>query len=633
MALCVAVLTAWLWAVLLVGRALPWQADRWWWLAFWVAFVPSGLWCWRFCNRTERLAADTSEWLRAVSWGVVPFLVVALAALVAVYTSDGLNHLLEMPYWRMPFVAGLLLLAVGSESLQLAAVNWLRRRRGEGVWWAVREALAKRVGPVVAVSLLVITLLQTAGGVTPIGDDLWHYVSVADAFRNGLIFPTETSLSGPRYPVDLMSDPYQRAGMKREYPALPMLPAIMALCYQLFGHNLVAIAVALSIPTALFALSLYAACRSLTGSWRAAFSATALLFLFPVYQIHILGAPEPDGLFVALLLLVAAIAARAVASRCWRDWLALGAVMGLATLTRHEGVFYSAALFGTFFLFHGRKVTYWLAAAVWLAMVGLFALLHYAVFGAIWPTTFYGTVGPQNVEANLSILSWLTLPWYAQAVGVGKDVLQGLLLALALAAALGGVALWRRNPALVFIPLAGLGDLAMGLMVHAQVMQTPNPVEFLRHISSGLAYAALSAACATYAGYRLLAQKLPASIRPLLVAAAVLTIGAGLSYESERLARPEYYFQGQASLLWTGSVYLLPDVLSFPLPLPEAGDPRDGEQLRRDLGGPLDAIDLRRENRSEPFHWTTLMVALFALAYSSLSWGTKRFPTPSPSPS
>ena len=55
---------------------------------------------------------------------------------------------------------------------------------------------------------------------------------------------------------------------------------------------------------------MYATCKSLTGSRLTAYVASVLLFLFPVYQIHVLGTAEPDTLFVTLLLMGAFFATR-----------------------------------------------------------------------------------------------------------------------------------------------------------------------------------------------------------------------------------------------------------------------------------------------------------------------------------
>jgi len=143
------------------------------------------------------------------------------------------------------------------------------------------------------------------------------------------------------------------------------------------------------------------------------------------------------------------------------------------------------------------------------------------------------------------------------------------------------------------------------------------PVDALRHWSSGIPFVVLTIAYALHTGIRAAEFRMARQpLRTALVVALVALLCAVIYYEVERLARPEPHFEGQASLLWTGSSYLLTDVFAYSTPLPGKNDPRTGEELRRDTQGRMDAVDLHFTNLSEPYHWTTLMVVLSGLIYA-----------------
>jgi len=97
----------------------------------------------------------------------------------------------------------------------------------------------------------------------------------------------------------------------------------------------------------------------------------------------------------------------------------------------------------------------------------------------------------------------------------------------------------------------------------------------------------------------------------------VALVAGAMYYDCERLARPEWQFGGHTRLLWTGTGYLLVDVLRHPVPLPAWNDPRPGEELRAEQSKPLEQFSLRKTNASEPYDWTALIFALLGLAYAS----------------
>lgn len=603
---------AWLTTVLLAGRALPWQASRWWALTFAAALVLCSIWLWSFARKLP--ARHSRQGLVVILWGIGPLVATAVVGLALIYLSDEFNALLQRPYWRMPFLAALLLLMLMLDTLRSAAAIQLNADK-TGPATAIRTAFALRSKPMVLGSLAALGIAQAAAGTAPIGDDIWHYTEVADAL-----------LTSHPYPIATISPALVNAGMAPTYPALPLFPGFLALSFLLFGRNLVGVALPTMAATALFPLALYAACKAITGNSFVAYAVAVLAFLFPVYQIHILGAPQPDTVFVTLLLLGATLAVKANSSRQRRYWIGMGAVMGLVTLTRHEGMAYSLVLFLTFLVVHRANPNYWWSVATCLATLAPFAAFYRSMTGSLWPSTFgTGILSWDHLSTNLSILRSTSLGWFAQAIGVGEATLVVLLAAAAALVALGGLAMARRSLALLFIPVAGAGNLAAGLFMHPLVVYSPYPVEFLRHVSYGIPFVVLTLA---YTGHLALqwATKTSGALKPILVVAVLLLVSGTAYYEAERLARPEWYFGGKSSLLWTGSGYLFADILQHPVPLPAPGDPRSGEQVREDLTRPIEASNLRTVNLSEPYHWASLALVLFGLGFASTSLRDTRPP-------
>lgn len=603
-----AIVTALLWAVLLAGRSVPWQAGRIWLFTFAAAFFLAGAWWRHYLHRMKRFTTDPrAPWLPAIACATVPFLAIATGVVAGIYLSDSANDVVAREEWKVATIVFAVLLTLFTTSLQQASVLHLERDASR-IWHATRLVLGRYSSVAGWGSIAFIGLLQAVAGVAPIGDDIWHFSFVADAI-----------LEGRPYPIPVVEPHLQQAGMGSTYPALPFMPTLIALSFKLFGRNLVGVSMPTVVATALFPVLMYATCRALTRNTLVAYAATLLLYLFPIYQIHILGSPEPDTIFVALLLIAALWSIRACEKSNLRYWIGLGLAMGLATLTRPEGIFYSVALFLVFLLFHYRRTGYWLAGGAWLVVVAPFSLFYRSLTGDLWPSTLGAKMlGLENLQANLAMLQWPALEWYCQAIGVSSEMLKAGLLAISVLSVVGALAILKEKPSLVWIPAAGAGNVLMGFVTNPMVMATYSPVEFLRHDAFGIPFVAISVAQAVAACSRVI-SRLPWRWGQFLSLAALLLFAAGLYYECGRMALPERYFGGSSSLLWTGSSYLLTDLWSKPVPMPAIDDAKSGEQVRADVFRPIEEFSLRRVNRSAPYHWATLLVALFGLVYLASS--------------
>jgi hypothetical protein len=609
--------TSWAWSVLLAGRVLPWQATREWVLVFSIVFIAAAFRWWCYWSEVASQTNRASRGLTAAAWGAGPSAVATVLFLCASYLLDGFYGFLLLPFFRLQLLAGAAIATVLLESLLVASAIWLRSE-GTGVTSALREAATSRSGMVALGGLVAIGLIQATAHSSPIGDDLGQYVEAALALLDRLPYPIHQA---PSYYVEI--------GMTGDNPAMPALPLLLATSLGLFGRTLTSIAIPLSAVAVVFPASMYLACRALTGSMTASYVTAILLTLFPVYQLHVLGGPEPDTLFADLLLLVAFLAVKAVGTAKWRYWIGMGIAAGLVANVRYEGLTFSVATLLIFCVFQRPRRQY---LALWISYVGTlapFSLIYHSATGSIWPSSFGGTVSPRNVEANLPLLRDIVLPWHLQAMGVDAPILAALVTAAGAAVVVGLVALWKTRRPLVFVPLLGAGYIASSFLIHPLILDPYSPVDVFRHWSSGIPYVVLSLAFGLRTGYQTISRKL--SIRTELVLALMgLALVAGtLYYECERLARPEWYFGGSASLLWTGGGYLLTDLVHDPLPISPRDDPRSWEQIRTEQGRQLAPIGLRATNASEPYYWASLLVVLFGLGFLAAPLFLRLIPIPS----
>ncbi|MCL4534900.1 MAG: glycosyltransferase family 39 protein, partial [Bacteroidetes bacterium] len=295
----VALVVASAWALVVGGRVAPWQADRVSVAAFVLFFALTAAWWWWFSGRGTALASNRRRWLLAMLWGANPLTVAALSLVAVVYLSDQANAIFEQPGWRPQIALMLVLVTVATAAMQAAALEWLRAR-DVGAWTALARTLARRPDLAMLGFMAVLGALQAAAVVSPFGDDIGHYTDVADAI-----------LTGRPYPIHIVNQQLQASGMGAAYPALPVFPLLLALSFSLFGHTTVGVAIPSIVASALFPFALYAALRSITGSRPVSYAVAVLIFLFPIYRLHTIGSPEPDTVFVDLLLAGAALAGKA----------------------------------------------------------------------------------------------------------------------------------------------------------------------------------------------------------------------------------------------------------------------------------------------------------------------------------
>lgn len=598
-------LLAWVWTLLLLGRSVPWQATRDWVLLFALVFFGSAaLWGrnWQAtasCEDAQRRRQAAILVLGGVSATSVP-------VLLAAHLIEGFYGLLFHPFFRLQVLASAVAVTVLLDTLFVASSTWCWRDV-PGLGSALRHAVTSRSSAIGLLSLLAVGATEAAAGSTPIGDDLGQYTEVALAF-----------LDGARYPMHPTGAKYAAAGVAPYYLSMPGLPVLLGISFTLVGRILPAVAIVLALVETVFPVLMYLACLHLAGSRIFAFVISLLLFMFPVYQLHVLGSPEPDTLFVDLLLLAVVLGVRAARTAKWPYWAGLGLATALAANVRHEGLVFSVGALLVFVTLRRPRNRLLIASAVAPYLAGLLplAIASFTLVGSPWPV-HPGAVSPLNAKANLGLINEHALPWLSQAIG-----LPALALTIAFASALLGslpsaMLLWNRARPFVFVPLLGGGYIAAALFVHPRVLNPYSPVDLVRHMSSGIPYLALGLAFALRACLDHHLRPLPGRLALAAVILGLLGVVGLTYYEAERLARPERHFGGDASLLWNGSRYLLIDVINRPVPVPSLQAAQSGEEARRYQAAQLDEYDLRRTNKGDVYHWTSLILGLLGLTYSA----------------
>lgn len=599
-----ACLNAWSWAVILMGRSLPWQMSRWWLVFFSFVFTLSFAWYWYRLRRVDASRADCSKGCVLTLWFVSPTIAVNTLLLGAIYLSDYINALIAQQNWRMQVFAGMAILTLLLDCAQQIAIA-ISTDRKKGFFITIREVLSARSNLVVLGSLGVVGILQAAASVPPTGDDMKYYSDVADAILLGHAYEG----TGPRYVGNM-------AQMGVHYAALPVFPALLAISFSAVGRTLLGVILPIAVANALFPLAFYSACKAVTNSRPVAYVASILVTLFPIYQVHVLGLPGPDTLFIVLLLFGATLAGKANSSPRRRYWIGMGLVFGLVSLTRHEGIAYAAVMFLTFILVHRSNRNYWLSVSTYIFTLIPFVAILFLKSGQLWPSKIGGSIlSLDNLDGNLTNLRISSISWYAQALGVDDTALVVSVIIASLGVIVGGILLWREHSALVGIPIAGIGNIAMVLLMSPALVYSVFPPDFLRHISYGIAFEAVTLAYMAHLCLRY-AFNLSERFRPLLLVLILLISCNAVYWESERLARPGWQFEGRWSLLWTGTYYLLTDVVDrHPVPLWQVDDLRPLEQVQAEMKRAMEDVNLNRLNRSEAYHWTSMMVSLLGLAF------------------
>jgi hypothetical protein len=454
--------------------------------------------------------------------------------------------------------------------------------------------------------------------ISAIGDDYARYWMIAEALRGGWPYPAS--------PVSIV---YQAGGMAPYLVDVPGLPAAMLLSFAILGHNTFAAMFPVVASSSLFPLLMYLALRELTRNAALSYVTSVGFSLFPLVLFYVLRAAEPDGMFLSLLAGLAFLALRSDANPDGRwIWPSLGLVAALTALTRPEGILFATLIFATMALRHRTRRGYWLAATLYLVPLALFSLVMLRTFGVPWPTTFAGTVHPENVAGNLAGFAATALPGFAESLGVSEALLLLAGAAFTLVYAAGSWLLWRRQPQAMFLALIPAFSILVFLLVSPVLTRPHLPYDFFRRASYGLPYMTL---VVTYAIGLLLAHLSRIKAGQVVSVLLLLSSIAVASYETKLGLFPEAEYEWGTQILLPGNALMAADLYNDPYRLPDMPFEWDGSvwttaesfnyiAFRDDLNAHYAPYDLHGSDRRIDNVLASFGFFVLGLCYAVVSW-------------
>ncbi len=412
--------------------------------------------------------------------------------------------------------------------------------------------LAGHRGRLLAGTLLGIGLLQAGSYRAVTMDDLARYWIVADDVLAGQGYPTWSAGMG-----------IAQATAGETVVDAPLLPLLMALCFGTSGHWYHSAQLPIMLANVALPGVIFLALRAVVRRDDIALAAALLTVLFPPFQIVVLGAAEPDAVFVLELAAAMGLLARMARGAGRGDAAGLGAVLVLVALTRPEGPVY-AVVIAAVALALNRSRRWAIPGLMAVAGMALFAAAIALTTDALWPPRSSG-FAPAHIGQNLEFMRTGAYDHYA-GVLLLADWRGPLLLALLAGLfTLGTGKLAARRSALVALPLATLAQVTLTMAVAPEGFHREEPSEMFRHLAYGLpfvtAMAALGARELLSGNWRIGASG------PLLALLAVALISGELYV----LGTPEewYHAQNSGSLLRGGDIYVQAlDMFKNPIALP-----------------------------------------------------------------
>ncbi len=428
-----------------------------------------------------------------------------------------------------------------------------------GVSTDFRREVVDRVGRarywLIGTSLLGIGILQAGSYRVVAMDDLARYWIIAEDIMGGRGYPAWAGGGGIAQAAagELWVDP-------------PVFPLLVAASFGVAGHLYHSVQIPIVLANVALPALLFVAFRALVGRDDIALGAALLTVLFPPFQIHLLGAAEPDAVFVVELVLAMWLLARIGRAQDfrWLEHAGLGVVLVTLALTRPEGLVY-AGVMGLWLAAFRRSWEGATAGGVVLAGVVAFAAFIALTTDARWPPRSSGFAMP-NIGENLEYVR-TNMYWYYVRVLLLNDVRAPLLLLLLGGSFLFGVwTLARRGSVLAALPAAMLVNLTLTLAVDPEVLRADEPAELFRHLAYGLPIVAAGAAVGAWQALRRLPRRI-AWPGPLAGLVMVALIGG----EIYVLATPEemYHWNKSGSLLRGGDIYVeAVELFQNPIALP-----------------------------------------------------------------
>jgi hypothetical protein len=404
--------------------------------------------------------------------------------------------------------------------------------------------------------LLGIGVLQAMSYSSVAIDDLGRYWSIADSLSNGIGYDIWEAGASTAQGVE-----------GSRWMDLPMLPVLMIGTFAVAGHTYASALLPMAIANILLPQLTFMATRALGVGASLAFSTAVLLTVTPTFQIYSLGAAEPDPIFAALALGLAWAYTRALESSSRRDWLLLGLVAALLSLTRPEGPLYALVLV-LFGVASTRSMRALSAIASLSAVVIPFVIVSIVSVGRPWPQAPQG-LSVHSLVQNISIARdhvWEFLARVLLLNDVRFPLFTGALIGAFL---IGAWALTSRRHAFAALPIAVIGNLAITLSIRPLALSPDEPQEFLRHVGPAFPIFVVVVTYGLHAATKILMGRFPVSstVAKALGLAAAIYLTVGSLY---LLATPEEFHHGNRSgSLLRSDIYVNANTLwSRPITLP-----------------------------------------------------------------
>ncbi len=553
-------------------------------------------------------APDTRTWA-----ATAPFLMAYLALLGFLQARpDSVRELawrLLSPIEPFPTVAAVAGVLAVSLAKSVIALPGSRGHAG-----GAEPGVARIADVAIPSALLLIGILQASVYITPIGNAFLRSWAIADA-----------AITGTVYPVTITELPTYLAGGPPYIRDLPLFPMLLLAAFGAFGHNTAAAHVPGLVASALFPLSLYLLLREATGRRLLSVSFAAMVSLFPFLRFWVLNLPDPDPLMFTGLCLAGYAYLRASASKGgWAGWFVAGAVGGLLSLVRSEGILYAGAVAAAVMVLRpGWRQAAWFYGGLALILVPMVAV-WVASFGVLWPQNFTGTLKPHYPLENLEILSGMdAFGLYRRGLGLDAWAAAGLLVVGAVCVAGGTIAAAVRRPALLALILPGIGNTISIFFTSPGVTNAAHFADFFRHASFGIPYLAVAAAFGLHAVVHGPGAKHRRNLAGYLV---VMLLVATIVREGDILANPTATHRPGATQVLTTSTHLsMEAIVEHPMQLPLMTYHWNGEvtvayptfmEWPEDILAYFKPLDMSFDSAARPFAYASVAIFLIALGFA-----------------
>ncbi|MHB1161895.1 MAG: glycosyltransferase family 39 protein [Chloroflexota bacterium] len=498
-------------------------------------------------------------------WATAPLLLASLVLVGASYLSEEAHNylfahfhyrrLLSDRSWPVAFLAAAVLGYAG-----LWALRDLLLRLGSGVKLpqAAKATLAATAA-LLPVGAVFVGLLLATASLSTINVNFWRYWATADGW-----------VATGHYP-STFTDAVQvvKGGGSPHFVSYPVLPMFLTASYSLLGHNTLAAHLPIIAGNVVLPLAVFLVVREITRNPLIGFSVAMLTASFPLLRSYTMDVAEADGLLMTTLLLAGYFSLKANRKTSGlHSHLGAGVLAGVAALARPEGVFYMSAMFLLSLKEGWRDRGFWVSVLAFACTLLGFSAILFREYGVLWPDNyrFSATISASSFLSTLQVAgeSQVFDRW-ASASGMSPVALggvMGLTLILVLASA---IEMLRKDLALLWMPVAALGNLVMALAVGPIPAEAGKFHDFFRHISYGFPLLAVTLAYGTNEVYR----SLSGHWGQLLRSGIVLGLAALVLAELHLLAGPVTPGSHTGSPIMTSDVHVMAtELLVNPYPLP-----------------------------------------------------------------